>query len=259
MLTLGIEASGRSAGAALLRDGRLLSEYSLNVGLTHSETLLPLIEALLKASGVSLSDLDLIAVSAGPGSFTGLRIGASTAKGLALPGGIPLLPVSTLEGLMQNVSEFPGYVHPILDARRSQVYTASYLHGEKVLPEEAVSMESLMEKIRSFPGKQLFLGDGVFPYRELLSECLGEKLVLASPANLLQRASSIAILGERNFSLAKSAEKFRLHYVRKPQAEREREAKGLRDYDLLGEKRGEETKDRLLPRNYPIDSGGYEN
>ncbi len=266
MLTLGIDSSGHTASCALVQDGVVLGEYSTNIGLTHSETLLPMVQELLKRTGKECEDLDLVAVSAGPGSFTGLRIGAATGKGISLAYHIPMAEVSTLQGLYQNVSESEMQVHPIMDARRHQVYTAAYQMGKAVGEEEAVSIEELVERLNVSGGKHLFLGDGVPVYRAYIEENMTAEYHFANAGNLLQRASSIALIGEQKYALGACVEsrEFRLSYVRKPQAEREREQQGLREFDIVHkdseEKAGEITKDKLAPQNYIIGSGtGYEN
>ena len=288
MLILGIDSSGHTASCALLRDGIVLSEYSANIGLTHSQTLLPMVAEIFSRTGVEAKDLDGIAVSAGPGSFTGLRIGASTAKGLALGYGIPLIEVSTLEGLWRNVSDLSGfsdisvnpsvndtdhvhdtenrlYIHPIMDARRNQVYTAAFLNGELVGEEEAIGVSELIEHINSTGGRHLFLGDAVPVYKELLSEQLTVPYCFAGPQNLLQRASSIALIGAEKLEKGESVsgQDFRLSYIRKPQAEREREEAGLREFDITHDDpdklKKAKTADVLAARNYKIGTdAGYE-
>ncbi len=266
MLILGIDSSGHTASVALYADGVVLSEYTCNIGLTHSQTLLPMVAEIFSRTGHTAGELDAIAVSAGPGSFTGLRIGAATAKGLALGYAIPLLEVSTLEGLAMNVRDMDEvYVHPIMDARRSQVYTATFLDGQLIGEEEAISIEDLITKINQMPGRHFFLGDAVPVYRSCLEAQLSVPYRFAGPGNLLQRASSVAILGAEQLALGKSVsgKDFHLSYIRKPQAEREREAAGLREYDITHEDPNRLKKaaaeDRLTARNYRIDAGpGYE-
>ena len=282
MLILGIDSSGHTASVALYKDGVVLSEYSCNIGLTHSQTLLPMVAEIFSRTERSVEQLDAIAVSAGPGSFTGLRIGAATAKGLALGYDIPLLEVSTLEGLAMNVRDTVStfteparamtiepadriYVHPIMDARRSQVYTATFLDGVRQGEEEAIGIDALIAKINALPGRHFFLGDAVPVYRHLLEEQLQVPFRFAAAGHLLQRASSIAMLGAEQLAAGKSVHgrDFHLSYIRKPQAEREREASGLREYDITHEDPGllkkKEAEDRLAARNYKIDAGpGYE-
>ncbi len=284
MLILGIDSSGHTASCALFSDGTVLSEYSTNIGLTHSQTLLPMVAEIFSRTGREVKDLDAIAVSAGPGSFTGLRIGASTAKGLALGYGIPLIEVSTLEALARNVSDMAGlcnihddninhiessenrlFVHPIMDARRNQVYTAAFLKGELFGEEEAIGVEELVAKINASGGKHLFLGDAVPVYKDFLSEHLTVPYCFAGPQNILQRASSVAIIGAEKLSRGESVngQDFRLSYIRKPQAEREREEAGLREFDITHDdpeklKKGK-TVDVLAARNYKIGTdAGYE-
>lgn len=261
MLTLGIDSSGHTASCALLEDGMLLGEYSTNIGLTHSETLLPMIQELMDRCGRECGELSLIAVSAGPGSFTGLRIGAATGKGIAIACNIPVIGVSTLEGLMENVSESEWIVHPIMDARRQQVYTAEYLHGTRRGPEEAVGIKELVERLNNEGGVHLFLGDGVPVYHDYIRENMTAEYRFAASGNMLQRAASIAIIGERSYKKSGDCGELSLSYVRKPQAEREREMQGLRDFKIISEDRGgiALTQDRLSPRNYAIGGGGYEN
>ena len=285
MLVLGIDSSGHTASCALIEDNLVLSEYSANIGLTHSQTLLPMVAEIFSRTGRSVSDLDAIAVSAGPGSFTGLRIGASTAKGLALGYGIPLIEVSTLEGLAKNVSDMGSiysgtetsgenrtvtakdalYVHPIMDARRKQVYTGAFLNGTPVGEEEAIGIDELTENINRTGGRHLFLGDAVPVYREYLMEHLTVPFGFASPQNLLQRASSVALIGMEKLKAGKtvSGKDFRLSYIRKPQAEREKEASGLREFDITHDDpnklKKSSAEDVLAARNYKIGEGsGYE-
>ena len=140
MISLALDASGRVSGVCLVKDGQILGEMDLQIGLTHSETLLPLCISLLEHCKVSLEEVNQIFLCKGPGSFTGLRIGAATGKGLALAGNIPLYGISTLEMLQENLSFLPNPIHVLLDARRGQVYTASYRLGQCISPERAVSI-----------------------------------------------------------------------------------------------------------------------
>lgn len=266
MLILGIDASGRTAGAALYEDGSVIAQYTANIGLTHSQTLLPMVAEIFSLTGKDASGLDAIAVSKGPGSFTGLRIGAATAKGLALPYGTPLIGVSTLELLAGNVSEPGVFVHPIMDARRNQVYTAEYCDGVRRGPEIAVGIAELVERVNEEAGIHIFLGDGVPVYRSYLEEHLTVTYRFAPGYDNLQRPEVLAVLGAKYLKEGKSTagKDFRLSYVRAPQAERERSKEGLRDYDLLhedlSEVRTEKTDDRLEAVNYRIGVGsGYEN
>ena len=269
MLILGIDSSGHTASCALLEDGVVLAEYSTNIGLTHSQTLLPMVAEIFSRTGKEAKDLDAIAVSDGPGSFTGLRIGASTAKGLALGYNIPLIEVSTLEALAYNVSDAASldsiYVHPIMDARRKQVYTAAFLKGTLVGTEEAIGIDELVARINDMGGKHIFLGDAVPVYKDYLIENLTVSFGFAGPQNILQRASSVAAIGSEKLSKGEtvSGHDFRLSYIRKPQAEREKEEAGLKSFDITHDDPDQlkkvQVEDVLAARNYKIGiDAGYE-
>ena len=255
MITLAIDASGRVAGVALVQDGELLSELTLCLGLTHSETLLPATVSLLSACNLSIEEVDLIAVAKGPGSFTGLRIAAATAKGLAMKNGTPLLGISTLSMLQENLSFLPLPIHVLLDARKEQVYTGSYLQGNLLREERACPLSELLHFAKGLTGQQVFMGDGVLRYREeILSALGGERVIFPSAASLLQRPSSLAFLAEKAWKEGKR-EAFHLEYLRKPQAEREKERGDLKDFQILKEEDAEKigrTEDHLAAKNYPV-------
>ncbi len=223
---LSLEAAARVAGAAYLEDGRILAEQAVNGPLTHSETLMPMIEAVLSAAGRTPAELDCIALTCGPGSFTGLRIAAATAKGMALGLGIPLMPIPTLESLAANVPEWPGLTVTVMDARRSQVYGAVYDGGRCIFGPEALPPSVLLDYLKSQKRPCLFLGDAADLYEKFFAEGLGELYRKASPAQKDLRAGVTASLAERK--LCSGAEPvpgsaLKLLYLRKPQAERERE------------------------------------
>ena len=222
MKILAIDTSALTATAAILADGKLLCEISTTTALNHSVTVMPMIDELLRKVNMDISEIDLFACSEGPGSFTGLRIGIGTVKGLAYGLGKKVVGVSTLEALAHNISFTDAFIAPIMDARRSQVYNALYKYdGEKlveIVPPRALSVEELCEEISQ---KTIFVGDGVLAYKEKLIETLGDKAIFASPQNVLQRAGSVAYA-----ALSKTpveAEELTAVYLRKPQAERERE------------------------------------
>ncbi len=227
MKILGIDTTGQTAGAALLDGDRLLAEFSLNYKLTYSQTILPMIAELLERTETAREDIGFIACSAGPGSFTGLRIGAATAKGIALALGRPVIPVPTLDALAYNVYETDGIICPIMDARRQQVYSAFYTWTDGRLCREtdwmAESIETIIEIAEGFEQKVIFLGDGVPVHRERLAE--NPDFVFAPAHCSQQRAASVAVLG-RILAEEKKTEQngeFELIYLRKSQAERERE------------------------------------
>lgn len=255
MISLGIDASGKVAGVALVRDSELIGELYLNLGQTHSETLLPACVSLLEQCGLSVEEIDLIGISKGPGSFTGLRIAAATGKGLALARQIPVLGISTLEMLKENLSFMPEPIHVLLDARRGQVYTASYQCGECINEERACALEELLNYAKSLPGKQIFMGDGALRFQEEILSTVGtENLIFPNAGFILQRASSLAFLAEGKWRSGDRGA-FHLEYLRKPQAERQKEAGELKDFQVIEEKDTEEigkTEDRLSAKNYPV-------
>lgn len=229
MLILGIESAAKVAGAALYENGRILAEQMVNGALTHSQTLMPMVEAVIKAAGREPEDLNYIALTNGPGSFTGLRIGAATAKGMALGLRIPLIPVCTLESLAFAAGFHNMLCVPIMDARRGQVYGAVYDHGIAVLEPQAISPKELAEKLVKQDCPCLFMGDAADLYHEHFAAALQENYHLA-PAHLKDlRAASVAALAAKMLESGQTrgiaGDELEIEYLRKPQAEREREAK----------------------------------
>ena len=228
MLILAIDASGTTAGAALLTEDKVLAEITLNCGYTHSQTIMPLVDHIVKLAGINLTDIDYIACTSGPGSFTGLRIGASCAKGLAMGLGKKMVNVSALDILAYNVFKTGGFTAPIMDARRGEVYAAVYRwEGMKLLR----VTEYLADKIEHIAGVALslgedvtFLGDGVIPHRDYL---LDKGFRVAPLGHTLQRPASLGALAliKAQAGEVVDARDFELFYIRKPQAEREWEQK----------------------------------
>ena len=222
MVILGFECSAVAAGAAVVRDGVLLSECFLNAGLTHSQTLMVLADSVLKGANIDAKEVDAFAVSNGPGSFTGLRIGVGNVLGLAMGAEKQVCGVSPLLALCYNVPCYKGLISPIMDARRGEVYNAVYKweNGEinEVVPMRALPVEKLTEELCD---GALFLGDGVRVHRDKITEILGQKAEFPTDNLLYQRASSIAYAAQKlphiNYNELKPI------YIRKPQAERERE------------------------------------
>lgn len=234
MKILAIDSSGLVASVAVLEDDNLLAEYTVNYKKTHSQTLLPMLDDVSRMIELDLNTVDAVAVAAGPGSFTGLRIGSATAKGLGLALGKPLIEVPTIDALAYNLWDTEKIVCPMMDARRSQVYTGIYCyenHRLKILePQMAVSVAELAEKLNHTGREVIFLGDGVTVYRSLLEELMTVPFSFA-PAHLnKQRASAVGALGELYYSQGKTvpAGAHRPEYLRKPQAEREREEAAAR-------------------------------
>lgn len=228
MRILAIDSSGPVASVALLEDERILAEYSVNDQKTHSQTLVPMLDEIRKRLALDLSTIDAIAIAKGPGSFTGLRIGSATAKGIGLALDKPLIPVETVNALAMNAWGYPGIVAPIMDARRDQVYTGifRFTEGELVTIEEqcAVALIELTEKLNAIGENVLFLGDGVPVYREKLKELMRVPYAFAPLHASRQRAAALGVLAKRYYEAGKteSAAAHRPDYFRLSQAERER-------------------------------------
>lgn len=226
MKVLAIDTSSNAASVALMEDGILLGEFVLNHKKTHSQEIMPMIDDVLKRCECEVSDIDLFAAAKGPGSFTGLRIGIATIKGLAHSVGKPVIGISTLEGLAHNMPFCEHTIVPIMDARRNQVYTGAYLWDDGELREigepEAISIEECVEACGDLL-ETVFLGDGVPVYREFIKEKLGDKAIFAPASCNMQKASSIAALALVRKDEAESYYGLEPEYLRKSQAERERE------------------------------------
>lgn len=231
MTILGIDSSGLVASVALVREDTVVAEFTVNNKQTHSQTLLPMVEQVVKFAGIELQEIDGIAIAAGPGSFTGLRIGASTAKGLGLVLDKPLISVPTLEGLAYELAEAVGIICPIMDARRQQVYTGIYRmeNGElKILKDQsAMDIRELLVELASYQEKVHFLGDGVAVYQEVIRNEFSGECDFAPAHMSRQRAASVAVLGQKYLKAGKAetAAEHKPIYLRKSQAEREREKK----------------------------------
>lgn len=236
MRILALDSSGLVAGVAVLesenekKDAQTIAEYTVNYKKTHSQTLLPMLDEIVKMTELDLDTIDAIAIASGPGSFTGLRIGSATAKGLGLALKKPLVEVPTLEGLAYNLCGTEGLICPIMDARRGQVYTGIYACADnelKVMEEQmAVPIEELAEKLKKYNQKVTFLGDVVPAFREQLkNELLADMKIQFAPAHLnRQRAAAVGALGMNYYREGRTvtAMEHRPDYLRVSQAERER-------------------------------------
>ena len=237
MRILALDSSGLVASVAVVEDGamddQVVAEYTVNYKKTHSQTLLPMLDEIVKMTEMDLNTVDAIAVAGGPGSFTGLRIGSATAKGLGLALKKPLIHIPTLEGLAYNLCGITDIVCPIMDARRGQVYAGIYEFKNQeiqVLEDQmAVPIEELGEKLKKYlkEGRRVtFLGDGVPVHKAKLTEEIlpGENITFA-PANMnRQRAASVGTLGMQYYKEGKieTAMEHEPDYLRVSQAERER-------------------------------------
>lgn len=213
-----------------MRDGKLLGEFFLNVGLTHSSTLMPMVESLLRNADVSVRDVDLFAVSNGPGSFTGVRIGVSTVKGMAQPLAKPCAGVSTLLAMAYNLIGTDSLICCAMDARCRQVYTALFESKDgrivRLTDDDAVSLDDLLEKLRGFGRKITFVGDGAELCYNAFCGCLSD-IALAPSSLRYQRASGVAaaVFAEDAEIRSVPAEELNVSYLRLSQAERERKQK----------------------------------
>ncbi len=237
MKILGIDGSGLVASVALVEDDNLIGEYTTGYKKTHSQTLLPMLDALSGMVELDLDTLDAIAVAAGPGSFTGLRIASATAKGLGLSLGCPIVSVPTVDGLAYNMWGCRDLVCPIMDARRGQVYTGLYSFDDQgqlqvLEPQCAVDFKDIAAKINERGQAVTFLGDGVPVFAEVIQDLVRVPYRFAPAHMNRQHASSIATLGSIYFAKGQyeTAAAHRPEYLRMSQAERERlEREGKKD------------------------------
>ncbi len=219
MKILAIESSAKAASVCIAEDGKILGEVFLNCGLTHSVTIMPSVEWLLDMSGLKMSDIDRIAITEGPGSFTGLRIGMAAVKGLAWSADIPCVGVSTLLAAAKGVADTDGLICAVMDARAGQVYNALFKaeNGRltRLCDDRAIKISELLAEL-SGEENILVCGDGT----EVFMKEAGENFHAASENIRYQRASSVAFLAAE--SAAVSAKTLSPEYIRLPQAERER-------------------------------------
>lgn len=229
MKILALEASANTVSVCVTDGAKLTGEYTINHKKTHSQTLMPMIEELLKTLELSLDEIDLIAVSKGPGSFTGLRIGVETAKALSHGANKPIAGVDTVFAMAHNFcyADSDMLIAPIMDARRNQVYTGLFRAENGKIKEEmktcAIGIDTLVSQIKKSGKNALFLGDGVLVHKEFLEKELGEKAFFAPPNNNMQKASSVAIAAESYYENKEYDTYLSLlpEYLRVSQAERE--------------------------------------
>ncbi len=225
MKILSLDSSAIVSSVALCEDERLLAEYTLNNGNTHSETLLPMVESVLASYGITTAEVDLFACSAGPGSFTGVRIGTATMKGLAFGKGKPCVGVSTLEALAENLSPCKGLICPVMNARRSQVYTALFRSDGQSLTrlteDTALAISELDELLSAYGEPVFFCGDGY----DITLSLLQKTVPCFVPQRLRhQSAYSVAQVALRHYQKGHCTtdEALTVTYLRPSQAERTR-------------------------------------
>lgn len=240
MRVLAIDSSGLTASVAIVEEEVTIAEYTVNYKKTHSQTLLPMIDEMVKMTETDLDTIDAIAVAGGPGSFTGLRIGSATAKGLGLALDKPLIHIPTVDGLAYNVYGCEDLICPIMDARRNQVYTGMYTFSWKAGEKEnqclrepvfqvmkmqmAISVEELIRRLNNYGRRVVFVGDGVPVYKNILAEGLKVPYTFAPAYMNRQRAAVVGTLGIKYYKAGKieTAMEHQPEYLRVSQAERER-------------------------------------
>lgn len=227
MKILAIDTTGLVASVALVDECKTIGEFTTNYKKTHSQTIMPMVEMLGKMLELNFNDIDYVACASGPGSFTGLRIGAATCKGLAHGLGKKIIPVPTLDALAYNIVESNSLIVPIMDARRNQVYTAFYKSGEKfsrVSDYMAMDIETVLDKALAIDNNAIFLGDGVPVFMDTIKN-RNEQFKFAMPNMNMQSAASVGALALNMQDMAVDCNEFELMYLRKSQAERERDEK----------------------------------
>lgn len=233
MKILAIETSAKSVSAAVVENSVPLASAYQNMGLTHSRTLMPLVDGMLSAAGLRVQDMDLLAAANGPGSFTGLRIGVSALKGLAWALEKPCCGVSTLAAMARNLAHMEGLIICAMDARRNQVYNALFLAQDGVLtrqcPDRAIGLAELAEEIKNRPEPKFVVGDGAgLCYNHLLEQDVPCRM--APPQLVMQNAVGVALAAEEMAAAGQvtTARDLVPVYLRLSQAERERLARGLK-------------------------------
>ncbi len=228
MKILAIDSSGVTASVAVIEDDILKAEYTVDYKKTHSQTLLPMIAEIARMTDTDIKELDAIAVAAGPGSFTGLRIGAATAKGIAFVADIPIIPVPTVDALAYCLVGNEGIICPLMNARRKEAYTGIYrFEGDRMitLKEQCVlPLSEILPSVNEYGERVMFLGDGIPEFMSTIKERVKVPYYFAPPHLARQRAGAVGTLGQKLFEEGKavSVGEFKPVYLRLSQAERER-------------------------------------
>lgn len=228
MKILALDSSGMTASVAVVDERKMLGEYTINHKKTHSQTLLPMLDEVVRMIELNLDEIDAIAIAAGPGSFTGLRIGSATAKGLAQGLNKPIIEVPTLEAMAYQFCTGDEIICPMMDARRNQVFTGIYKwdEGNFVVVEDqmVIDITEIVDKVNHYNNKTVYLGDGSIVFENIISENSKVPFKIAPPHLLCQRASAVAVRAIQYFKEGKyvEASKHKPVYLRLSQAERER-------------------------------------
>lgn len=227
MKILAIESSGNVASVAIIEDDIAVAEYSTNFKLTHSQTLLPMIDEIVKRTGTDLESIGAVAISEGPGSFTGLRIGSATGKGIALSLDIPVVNVPTLMAMAANFTNASGVVCPIMDARRDQVYTGVYEVSNdlpvNVIEDSPMAITELIDKLNELRRDVIFTGDGIPRFKDEIDKSLKVNFIYANCQSNRQRAASVGFVGMKLYEKGEyvNSDEHAPNYLRLSQAERE--------------------------------------
>ena len=227
MITLAFDSTAKAASVAVCDGEKLLALYNIDNGLTQSELLLPMAEIMLKCLGLSFADVELLACAVGPGSFTGVRIGVALVKGIAFGRNIPCVAVSTLDELAENLAGLNGIIVPCMDARRQQVYTATYRGNggglEKLTEDRAIAISELAEELKSYNEPIYLSGDGYTVAKRGL-EAAGVKVESTPELLITENAYSVAKIAVRKYEKGEYTTDLEIAptYLRMPQAERER-------------------------------------
>ena len=225
MILLAIDTSGPVAGAAIWQEGRIRYEAMAVNKMTHSESIMPMVEEALLRTALQKEQLTHLAVTVGPGSFTGVRIGVTAVKAMAHALGIPCIGVDALEATAFGIENMDEIICPIQDARVQQVYGAAFRKGQRLMEDCVLRLEEYLEAIRPLGERFLFTGDGVIPYGEQIAEALGEKARFAAAHSAYLSPAAVACLGARDADRAVDYLTLQPLYLRAPQAERERARK----------------------------------
>ena len=235
MIILSIDSSTPVAGIAVSDDNKLLGEVMINTKNTHSEKLMPMVAQLLNDLQMNIQQVEAVAVTCGPGSFTGLRIGMATAKGIVQGGGKKLIAIPTLDTLAQNLNHYPGIICPIMNAQKKQVYTAIYRSGkngmERLSDYQAIEADKLAEQLLALNEIVWFTGDGVDAFAEVFQAKLGENCRLADGNTVLPRAGALAMLAAERAQNEQFDDLYQaeLIYIRKSEAEVQWEARNQKE------------------------------
>lgn len=237
MRILAVDTSTNVASAAILEDQVIIGEYNCNRGKTHSQRLMPMVQHLMETTGLSVNDIDAFSASIGPGSFTGLRIGVTTIKAMAFAAEKSVISVHTLDALAYNLPFAENLICPMIDARNNQVFTAIYRFIgdklERLTDYMGIPVTELADILRKMEGDTVFLGDACNMHRDYFVSELGNRVKIAPPGTALAKASSVAILAGKAYSEGKLESCYDMvpFYLRKSQAERERENQKVKSDD----------------------------